>query len=163
MSISILLATILSSVPSHEVRTDDLGRRAVAGAPERQRPAPAISALQAAAWKSLGPFGGDIADVKVSPANASIVLAAFAPASGAGGGIFRSIDAGATWTAVAQLNGLAVYKIAFAPDGTAYAASLDAVWKSTDGGAVWTQKPLGIGLNDQVFEVVVDPTNPLHI
>jgi hypothetical protein len=164
MSLSFLLATTLSSLaPAPETRTDDHGRRAATLASARVRSSSAADGLVPANWKGLGPFGGDIADVQASPANASLVLAAFAPASGGGGGMFRSTNAGGSWARVAQLDGLPVYKVAFAPDGTAYAGTLDAVWKSTDGGASWTQKPLGIGLNDQVLEVAIDPANAAHV
>src|SRR6185503_8372614 len=53
-----------------------------------------------------------------------------------------------------------VYDIEFTPSGTVYAATIDSVWKSTDSGASWIATNLGIGLNDQVFEVTIDPTNP---
>ncbi len=165
MLVSFLLVTAVASSLRMDgaatVRSDLSGRRASAGAHVEARGSDAL--LQAANWKGLGPYGGDIADVKASPASASTVLAAFAPASGAGGGLYRSVDAGAHWASVAQLSGNPVYKLAFAPDGTAYAGTLDGVWKSTDGGATWNQKALGIGLNDQVAEVTVDPSNPLHL
>jgi hypothetical protein len=153
-----------SAVPGVQIQQDALGLRAVAvtghefaaSRPEKLAPLPAN-------WQALGPFGGDIADVQVSPANANIVLAALAPASGAGGGLYRSTDAGANWTTVATLANEACYRIAFAPDGTAYVATLDSVWKSTNGGSSFSATNLGIGLNDQVFGLTIDPTNPLRI
>src|SRR5207249_1338494 len=56
-----------------------------------------------------------------------------------------------------------VHDVDFAPDGTAYIGTLDAVWKSTNGGAIWTHENLGIGLNDEVFDVQIDPNNPMRI
>src|SRR5690606_22257794 len=108
----------------------------------------------------LGPFGGDIDDVQVSPVDANIVLAGLAPASGGAGTLFRSTDGGTTWNTVASLDGKLVHDLAFAPDGTAYAGTLDGVWKSVNGGATFTNLPLGIGLNDQVYEIDVDPNAP---
>ncbi len=118
------------------------------------------AALGLPAWVALGPFGGDVEGVAASPANASIVLAGVAPASGGGGALYRSTDAGATWSIVAALNGISVFDVVFAPDGTAYAGTLEGVWKSTDHGANWTQLSLGIGLNDAVLELSIDPSNP---
>jgi len=110
-------------------------------------------------WYSLGPYGGDVEDVAMSPVDANIVLAGTAPASGAAGGLYRSTDQGATWTRVAGMTATAVYDIVFSPTGVVYVATLDGVWKSTDAGASWTQLNLNIGLNDQVFRVALDPNN----
>jgi hypothetical protein len=145
------------------VRTDSMGRRALAGRDGDTRVEPVAEALYAPQWRALGPYGGDIDDVHASPANAQIVLAGLAPSSGAGGGLYRSSDAGATWTEVAQLSGISVYKVAFAPDGTAFIGTIDSVWKSVDGGASWTQVALGIGPNDQIQEVTIDPSDPQRI
>ncbi len=114
-------------------------------------------------WQALGPFGGDIDDVQVSPIDPNLVLAGLAPSSGGGGAMYRSTNGGATWSAVASLDGKLVHDIAFAPDGTAYAGTIDGVWKSTNGGATFTNLPLGIGLNDQVYEIDVDPSDPLRL
>ena len=119
---------------------------------------PAVSALVPSSWQALGPFGGDIQDVQVSPVDATLVLAALAPSSGSGG-LMRSTNGGASWSPVASLAGVSSYCIAFAPDGTAYVGTIDGVWKSTNGGASFTAQSLGIGLNDQVAALVVDPTD----
>ena len=39
-------------------------------------------------------------------------------------------------------------------------APLTASGKSSDGGLTWIAHNLGIGLNDQVFDVALDPSNP---
>ena len=49
------------------------------------------------------------------------------------------------------------------PTGTAYIGTQDSVRRSTDGGLSWMLLNLGIGLNDQVFDVALDPSNPLTI
>ena len=145
------------------LRSDDAGHSALAwldatrASIEGGAPAPVQ-----ADWTALGPFGGDMADVAASPTASGVVLAAYAPVSG-GGGIYRSSDSGATWTVVAGMLGLPTYDLEFASDGTAYAGTLDGVWKSADDGQNWTTNTLGIGLNDQVFEVTLDPNNNARV
>lgn len=109
-------------------------------------------------WSGLGLFGGDVQDVAVDPLDSNIVLASVAPASGAAGNLYRSTDGGATWIVVASV-ARSVYDIAWSPTGIAYIGTLDGVWKSTDAGVSFTALALGIGLNDQVFEVTIDPNN----
>jgi hypothetical protein len=156
------------NVPSSErgatERMDEMGQRAIAHGPlAAAATLPPAPTLTPANWRALGPFGGDIADVQASPLNPSIVLAALAPASGSGGGVYRSTDTGATWTSVATLSGKLTHAIEFAPDGTAYAGTIDGVWKSTDGGATFLAQNLGIGLNDEVFDIQIDPANPQRL
>jgi photosystem II stability/assembly factor-like uncharacterized protein len=112
------------------------------------------------AWSLLGPPGGDVADVAVSTVDPNIVLAGIAPDSSFGGALYRSADGGTTWSEVPALAGTAVYDIEFAAGGNAYIATLDSVWKSTDGGLTWIAHNLGIGVNDQVFDVALDPSDP---
>jgi hypothetical protein len=152
-----------ADAPGVHVQMDASGSRASAVVGhEVQAQSGQIEAL-AANWQGLGPFGGDIADVQVSPVDASLVLAALAPASGSGGTLFRSTDGGAHWSPVASLANESCYAIAFAPDGTVWVATIDSVWKSTNGGASFTALNLGIGVNDQVLALIVDPTDPLRL
>ena len=74
-------------------------------------------------------------------------------------GLFKSTDAGATWSATALTNSpveaLAVDPLAPA---TVYAAAADGgVFKSTDGGATWSSTGLATG---SVRILVVDPSTP---
>src|SRR5882762_5237828 len=112
------------------------------------------------AWTSLGPPGGDVFDVAASTADANVVLAGLAPGGSFGGTLYRSTDDGATWSEVPALDGTSVFDIEFAPDGTAYLGTQDSIRKSTDGGLSWVTLNLGIGANDQVFDVAIDPSNP---
>jgi len=115
-------------------------------------------ALVAQGWTPLGPFGGDADDVAASPTNPNVVLCGLAPATSSGT-MFRSTDGGVNWDEVTGMAGMDVHELEFAANGTAYAGTIDGVWKSTDDGATWTNLPLGIGLNDQVFEITLDPSN----
>jgi len=70
------------------------------------------------------------------------------------------VTGGVTWSEVSALFGLSIFDIEFTPDGTAFIGTIDSVWVSNDGGVSWTERNLGIGLNDQVFGVTIDPSNP---
>jgi photosystem II stability/assembly factor-like uncharacterized protein len=141
---------------------DDKGNRA-----SGIKPAAALRAkhrgerpVGSAAWVSLGPPGGDVFDAAVSTLDANIALAGLAPGGSFGGTLYRSSDGGNTWSEVQALDGTSVFDIEFAPDGVAYLGSQDSVRKSTDGGLTWVTLNLGIGANDQVFDVAIDPSDP---
>src|SRR3954470_21933265 len=110
------------------------------------------------AWSSLGPPGGDVFDAAVSTVTPSIALAGIAP-DGSFGALYRSSDGGATWSEMLALRGTSVFDIEFAPSGTAYIGTQDSIRRSTDAGVTWMLLNLGIGLNDQVFDVALDPSN----
>src|SRR5437764_9797023 len=115
----------------------------------------------ASAWTSLGPPGGDVSDAAASTVDANIVLAGLAPGGSFGGTLYRSSDGGNTWSEVLALDGISVFDIEFASAGTAYLGTQDSIRKSTDGGLSWVTLNLGIGANDQVFDVAIDPSDPL--
>jgi hypothetical protein len=112
------------------------------------------------AWSSLGPPGGDVFDAAASTVDPSVVLAGIAPDGSLGGTLYRSSDNGNTWSEVPALAGTSVFDIEFAASGTAYIGTIDSVWESSDGGLTWTADNLGIGVNDQVFDVALDPSDP---
>ena len=109
------------------------------------------------AWVSLGPPGGDVFDAAVSTVDSNIALAGLAPGGSFGGTLYRSSDGGNAWSEVPALDSTSVFDIEFASDGTAYLGTQDSVRKSTDGGLSWVTLNLGIGLNDQVLDVALDP------
>lgn len=110
-------------------------------------------------WFSLGPPGGDVFDAAVSTVVPSVVLAGIAPDGSFGGTLYRSSDDGDTWSEVLALRGTSIFDIEFAPTGTAYIGTQDSIRRSTDDGLSWMLLNLGIGLNDQVFDVALDPSN----
>jgi photosystem II stability/assembly factor-like uncharacterized protein len=113
-------------------------------------------------WSSLGPPGGDVFDVAASTVDANVVLAGLAPGGSIGGTLYRSSDGGNTWSEVPALDGTSVFDIEFAsgPDNTTYLGTQDSIRKSTDGGLSWVTLNFGIGANDQVFDVAIDPSDP---
>src|SRR5436190_2986943 len=135
-------------------RVSGMNPRTVAGTKNRGE-----SPAGAAAWVSLGPPGGDVFDVAASTVDANIALAGLAPGGSFGGTLYRSTDGGNTWSEVPALDGISAFDIEFASDGTVYLASQDSVRKSTDGGLSWVTLNLGIGANDQVFDVALDPSD----
>src|SRR4029078_12136126 len=106
-------------------------------------------------WFSLGPPGGDVFDASVSTADPGIVLAGIAPDGSSGGTLYRSSDGGDIWSEVLALQGKSGFDIEFAPSGTAYIGTQDSIRRSTNNGLSWTLLNLGIGLNDQVFDVAL--------
>jgi len=141
---------------------DEKGNHAGGVKPESAVPAKRQGKRPAgsSAWVSLGPPGGDVFDVAPSTVDANVVLAGLAPGGSFGGTLYRSSDGGNTWSEVPALDGTSVFDIEFAPDGTAYIGTQDSIRKSTDSGLTWATLNLGIGPNDQVFDVAIDPSNP---
>ncbi len=136
---------------------------------------------QVLTWQPLGPVStthafvaqwgltsGRISAIAISPANANLVLVG-SPT----GGIWRSTDGGANFTAVADgLTDISIGSIAFAPSNPAivYAGAGDnnnhpyfgqGVLKSTDGGVTWA-KISGATLTGPgvIRQVAVDPADP---
>ena len=101
-------------------------------------------------WTSVGPFPrsnfwgiGRVNQIDVHPTNGNIVIA-----GAAGGGVWRTDDAGATWSPCMDLQPtLAIGALAFAPSNPSiiYAASGEdgggkpgvGVYRSSDGGKTW--------------------------
>jgi photosystem II stability/assembly factor-like uncharacterized protein len=152
----------VASNPDPARRLDEQGNRAVGVSfpPLYPRNAHAIRPAGNGNWSSLGPPGGDVFDAAVSTVDPNIALAGLTPGGSVGGTLYRSSDGGNTWSEVSALDGTSVFDIEFAPDGTTYLGTQDSIWKSTDGGLSWTVLNLGVGVNDQVFDVALDPSDP---
>src|SRR6266480_2050473 len=140
---------------------DEKGNRAGGIRPESPSAARhrAERPVGAGAWASLGPPGGDVFDAAVSTVDSSIALAGIAPDGSFGGTLYRSSDEGTTWSEIQSLDGISVFDTEFATDGTAFLGTQDSVRESTDGGLSWVTLNLGIGANDQVFDVALDPSD----
>jgi photosystem II stability/assembly factor-like uncharacterized protein len=137
--------------------------------------APTLSAAQAQSlaasleWRNIGPanMAGRVTDIEAVIANPAIVYV-----GSASGGVWKSTNAGTTWTPVTERIGSGnIGDIAvFQPDpdivwvGTGEScvrnsvAWGDGVYKSTDGGRTWTNA--GLRDSHHISEVLTHPTNP---
>ena len=108
-------------------------------------------------WVPLGPGGGHVTSIAVSPLNPNVAYAVTWT------GRYRSLNAGALWVEIEGLDGVSQ----LVPDPfrplTVYALAFDRVFKSVDGGATWT--PFApIGLPDYpVFGLTADPSRPSRL
>ena len=118
-------------------------------------------------WRLVGPFRGGWATMAASVPGSPDTFYF----SGAGGGIWKTIDAGRTWRSVGDDLPPAVGALAVAPStpqtiyvGTGQAsmrydvAAGRGVFKSTDGGKTW--KSLGLAATRDIGRIWVDPHNP---
>ncbi|MBX3365640.1 MAG: hypothetical protein KF866_12860 [Phycisphaeraceae bacterium] len=158
VTVSVAIVGVASAGP--EIRRDVHGNVALGGLVDDGSSHGATPGESLTEWTPIGPFGGDVQDVNASPTDPMMVLAAIAPGGSVGGTLYRSTDGGSTWATVPALAGRSVYDIEFDPFGVAYIGTFDGVWKSVDNGASFSPLDLGIGVNDQVFDVAIDPNDP---
>jgi len=113
--------------------------------------------------------------VLVDPKNSNVVWLATGEntnlrSATAGEGVFKSTDAGATWTRVGLEHSEKIGKMAIDPRNTdvVYVAAQGPLWssggdrglyKTSDGGRTW-KRVLEISENTGVTDVVLDPRNP---
>jgi uncharacterized Ntn-hydrolase superfamily protein/photosystem II stability/assembly factor-like uncharacterized protein len=129
-----------------------------------------LPSLDALAWRNIGPFrGGRATAVAGNPAEPHTFYMGTA-----GGGIYKTSDAGARWINVsdgffktASVGALAVApsdpQVVYAGMGedTARANTLhsgDGLYKSTDGGRSWTH--LGLEATEVISRIQIDPKSP---
>jgi photosystem II stability/assembly factor-like uncharacterized protein len=116
-----------------------------------------VSAPALASWTPLGPFGGTVTALAVDPGNPQVVYAGTF-----GRGLFKSLDAGETWTNQGPSAGDGfVTSLAIDParPATLYAGTLLGVYKSTDGGASWLPS-LPLTFPDEFGALAIDPRTP---
>jgi hypothetical protein len=156
-------------------------------APSMSPSAPAGPQLApvAPAWRSLGPtmmpngqtygsgrtvVAGRVSCVALDPSNGNHVLC-----GSAGGGVWESTNAGATWTARTDFAPtLTVGALAFARsapatvycgtgEGNFYASLGAGVLKSTNGGSTWALVAGAPFVGQGFYDIVVDPANANHV
>jgi len=121
------------------------------------------AAAAAQNWTSVGPPGGTITALAVSPLAPQRVFA-----GARSGGLYRSLDGGGTWApaAVSEIGGDTVNALAIDPDDAAVVwagTESKGVLRSGDGGTTWT--PMSAGLPSytsrypEVLALAVDPAN----
>jgi len=123
-------------------------------------------------WRSIGPVNtsGRVDDIAVAqrPGDPDVVYVATAS-----GGIFKSANAGISWTPVFDSSGgmMSIGAIAVAPsnpsvvwagtgesNGRQSSSWGDGVYKSTDSGATWIRA--GLADTRHIGRIVIHPTNP---
>ncbi len=130
-------------------------------------------------WVGLGPaplvngrHTGRVSAVACSPTNPNLYFVA-----GADGGVWRSTDAGATWTPLTDhLPTTAIGALAMDPtnDNIIYAGSGEAnyanhsrfglgLFKTTDGGDTWEVLAAGVFAGRCFSKLLIDPTNPQRL
>ena len=128
-------------------------------------------------WKPIfdGQDTGSIGALAVAPSNPNVIYAGSGeglrrPDLSVGDGIYRSTDAGKTWTHLGLRDGQQINAIAVDPrdPNRLFAAVLGhpygpnaqrGLYRSADGGKTW-QKVLGHGVDTGAVTVVIDPRDP---
>jgi photosystem II stability/assembly factor-like uncharacterized protein len=110
----------------------------------------------AGTWQALGPFGGAIAALAVSPANPSTLYVAASSV-----GVFKSTDGGTSWTKTDLTTEGQVDALAVDPGNgqRVYAGSTSGFYVSEDGGLTWTRRNDGLRVS-YVTSLALDPLHP---
>src|SRR5947209_11955513 len=111
-------------------------------------------------WKSLAEIKGkSIRSFAIAPSQTRELVA------GALDGIFRSQDAGESWSRITPEHHQHlkdIQSLAFDPQNPEiiYAGTWHLAWKTSDGGKTWKQIKNGMIDDSDVFSIIVDPKNP---
>ncbi len=115
-----------------------------------------------ATWQTRQlPAGAVVSGIAIDPAAPNVLYA-----STRNQGVFKSMDAGDTWTAANNgftrpgVNGVAVNT--HTPD-VLYAATDDGLFRSTDAAASWTVLPGAVPAGENARAVAVDPVVPANV
>lgn len=128
-------------------------------------------------WQNIsdGYFGGSIGAIAVAPSDPNVIYVGTGEGTlrgnvSQGDGVWRSVDAGRTWTHIGLPESRSIPRIAVDPRdpevvlvaalGDVFAPSEErGVYRSTDGGKTW-KRVLFAGAQAGANEVILDPSNP---
>jgi len=167
---SIFLALLLLAVSAGPALASRAGKADKAEAESSAAPAVAPELFQGMMWRNVGPFrGGRVTAV------AGVAQDPFTYYFGAtGGGVWKTEDAGTTWTNVSdgffETGTVGALAVAPSDPNVVYAgmgeepvrgvttAHGDGVYRSTDAGRTWTH--LGLAATRHIAAIAVDPRDP---
>jgi hypothetical protein len=110
-----------------------------------------------AGWQAVPGLYGRVVALAGDPTSPSTLYAAMEPATG-GAGVFKSTDAGETWTDVGPYEQLSSIAVSAASPSTVYVGTWRGVYRSTIGGGDWALMGEEFMLGS-VHGVAVDPTD----
>jgi photosystem II stability/assembly factor-like uncharacterized protein len=113
--------------------------------------------LRAGVWRSVGPYGGTVTVLAVSPSDPRTVLAGTAA-----DGVFRSANRGASWRRLLDTPYLRAFAISPSNPAVLYAGGSYSLHRSVDGGAHWQSIQTGLE-NQEVNALAVHPTRPAAV
>lgn len=115
---------------------------------------------RAAAWKSIGPAGGQVRALVVDPTATNNIFAVNYQSPGR---FFISTNRGVSWTKRAVFDyGAAIYDVAVTPGhpNTLFVLAGSKIFKSMDRGASWTLTELNENFNAVEGRLYISPSNP---
>jgi len=119
---------------------------------------PSLSPAGVNRWTSLGPYhaGGTVTALAVDSKAASILYAGTSDS-----GIFRSADAGATWSPVNEgLANSSIFDIVVDPASPVeYAVTGGGLFKSMNGGLNWSALRNGLPPGQGIGDLAIDPVS----
>ena len=95
--------------------------------------------------------------IAIDPNDATFVLV------GGLDGVYRSVDAGVTWTKLSPHENVESLAIDPRTRDTIYVGTWRQGWRSDDGGKLWTHINKGMVLDTDMFEITIDPENPDNV
>ena len=111
-------------------------------------------------WKvNEGLRGQSIRALAQAPSNPKVLFA------GTLAGVFRSVDAGASWTLISPPESQEIHEVeSLAVDPVdpdiVYAGTWHLPWKTADGGENWHSIKKGLIEDSDVFSIIIDPAKP---